>query len=645
MKNIYKFFFLVFLTGSLFSQNIPSTGLAPFVYNTEKPGIVFNIQSTSSRFFSYNSTSLTASQLFKYFGGSPFTFIGPVQPYFLGSGDQCGQGGNQAIYVIQQLSPYILFTVDTTTGALTNLGTITGINPAHSAGGITSLAWDASTNTAYVASTSITESEIYTLNLTTKVATPLGAAITNAPGIIALGCNPAGSLFAIDLVNDNLWKINKTNGTASLVGPLGMDANYGQDADFDPRDGLFYWAAIGTSNPANLRTIDTITGTSTMLAAFTGLNQVLATIIPGITGPPPLHDFSAGPFLGLQPTYPINVPTQIRARITNGGQSNETAVPIKFFVDGSQVGSSINLSLNAGQYDSVSFPWTPSAGGSHNIRIVSALSTDELRANDTVSATVLVLAGVYEPSVHNQCRNGLNKNILGNYTVYDTLVVSSLPPNNCQIVDVNVKIDTVYHTWDSDMQFSIVHLNTTVIIINHVGGGGDNFIHTVLNDSASTPIANGIAPFTGSYIPSNPLSAFNGYVGYGNVGGNWVLKILDDQGGDTGFLKAWCITIVYYTCEGGIHTITVPNYYALRQNYPNPFNPTTKIEYAIPRQGDTKITVYDILGRQVVVLVDEFKNPGIYTVDFDASQLSSGVYFYKMESGSFKDVKKMLVVK
>jgi len=57
------------------------------------------------------------------------------------------------------------------------------------------------------------------------------------------------------------------------------------------------------------------------------------------------------------------------------------------------------------------------------------------------------------------------------------------------------------------------------------------------------------------------------------------------------------------------------------------------------------MTVYDITGREVAVLVNEYKNPGIYSVDFNASSLSSGVYFYKMESGSFTDTKKMLILK
>ncbi len=627
------------------AQDAPSTGLAPFVYSTEKPSVVFNDLAATSRGFSYNSTSLTASTLIKYFLSTPgsATNIGSAQPYFLGSGDQCGPTGSQVIYVIQQLSPYSLYSVDTTTGALTDLGTITGINPAHSSGGITGLCWDATSNTAYVSSTSITESELYTFNLSTRVATPVGSAITNAPGIIALACNPGGTIFGIDLVNDNLWKFNKSNGTATLVGPLGMDANYGQDADFDPRDGILYWAAIGTSNTANLRTVDTTTGASTQIGLFTGQNQVLATTIPAVSGPPPQHDYAAGPFLGLQISYPIGTASNIRARITNVGQSNETSVPIKFFVDGAQVGSSINLSLNAGQNDSVSFAWTPSAGGTHNVRIIAALSTDNNRGNDTVSANVLVLAGTaYVGGATTVCRNGLNITIPDNTSIFDSLQVT-IPTWAFGIADVNAKIDTVFHTWDSDLSYTLSHGATSVGIITNVGGSGDNFIGTILNDSATTPIASGVAPFTGSFIPSSPLAAFNG-IG-ANPNGGWHLEIHDGAAGDTGILKAWCVTISYYTYVGGIGTITVPNYFALGQNYPNPFNPSTKIQYAIPRSANVSLIVYDILGRQVATLVNEFKNAGIYTLDFNASSLASGVYFYKIQAGTFSDTKKMLLVK
>jgi len=93
--------------------------------------------------------------------------------------------------------------------------------------------------------------------------------------------------------------------------------------------------------------------------------------------------------------------------------------------------------------------------------------------------------------------------------------------------------------------------------------------------------------------------------------------------------------------------------YLLEQNYPNPFNPTTKIRYTIPL-GETHrgasvqnvvLKVYDVLGNEVVTLVDEFKPAGNYEVEFNANRLASGVYFYRLTSGSFSDSKKLILLK
>lgn len=89
----------------------------------------------------------------------------------------------------------------------------------------------------------------------------------------------------------------------------------------------------------------------------------------------------------------------------------------------------------------------------------------------------------------------------------------------------------------------------------------------------------------------------------------------------------------------------VPNVYELAQNYPNPFNPVTKINFAIPKQGLVSLKVYDVLGREVANLVNEVKTAGTYIVDFDATNLSSGVYFYKLEVNGFTDVKRMMLIK
>ncbi len=85
--------------------------------------------------------------------------------------------------------------------------------------------------------------------------------------------------------------------------------------------------------------------------------------------------------------------------------------------------------------------------------------------------------------------------------------------------------------------------------------------------------------------------------------------------------------------------------YRLEQNYPNPFNPTTNITYILPKNERVSLKVYDILGREVATLVNEVKAAGAYTVPFNASNLASGVYFYKLQAGAFTQTKKMMLVK
>jgi len=105
-----------------------------------------------------------------------------------------------------------------------------------------------------------------------------------------------------------------------------------------------------------------------------------------------------------------------------------------------------------------------------------------------------------------------------------------------------------------------------------------------------------------------------------------------------------CFTMTTPLSAGSISNI-VPKEYSLSQNYPNPFNPVTKINFEIPKQGLVSLKIYDVLGREVRTLVNEVKSPGVYSIDFDGSELSSGVYFYRMESNGFTDIKKMLLVK
>ncbi len=108
----------------------------------------------------------------------------------------------------------------------------------------------------------------------------------------------------------------------------------------------------------------------------------------------------------------------------------------------------------------------------------------------------------------------------------------------------------------------------------------------------------------------------------------------------------------YYTAASVITSVREENYtpatvtnYELSQNYPNPFNPTTKIKYSVPQSGNVTLKVFDILGREVATLVDDVKQVGTYELSFDATGLSSGLYFYQFNASDYSITRKMMVIK
>ena len=138
------------------------------------------------------------------------------------------------------------------------------------------------------------------------------------------------------------------------------------------------------------------------------------------------------------------------------------------------------------------------------------------------------------------CRSGLNKPILDHQTTLDTILVT-LPPNS-RVLDINIRIDSVLHTYDSDLRFYLMHSGAGVSFIRNVGLGGDNFIFTNINDSAACAI------------------------------------------------------------------------------------------------GSSS-------GREIVEPVNELLKPGTYEIQWDASDLPSGIYYYRLETAYFRETKKMLLIK
>ncbi len=124
------------------------------------------------------------------------------------------------------------------------------------------------------------------------------------------------------------------------------------------------------------------------------------------------------------------------------------------------------------------------------------------------------------------------------------------------------------------------------------------------------------------------------------TGGGWVK-------GDLGLSDIQSIAMDPDAVAGAALQIAgqIPTAYILEQNFPNPFNPTTTIKFNLPHQSNILLTVYDVVGREVARLAEGVHQAGVFTVQFDASKISSGVYYYKLTAGTFSDIKKMLILK
>ena len=109
--------------------------------------------------------------------------------------------------------------------------------------------------------------------------------------------------------------------------------------------------------------------------------------------------------------------------------------------------------------------------------------------------------------------------------------------------------------------------------------------------------------------------------------------------------------IILRTTNGGVSFVEeqeiseIPTDYKLSHNYPNPFNPSTNIRYSIPQSSNIVIKVFDILGNEIETLVNEDKPVGTYEITWYAEKLSSGIYFYRLQAGSFVETKKMVLLR
>ncbi len=231
------------------------------------------------------------------------------------------------------------------------------------------------------------------------------------------------------------------------------------------------------------------------------------------------------------------------------------------------------------------------------------------------------------------------------YTEDDSLNIS----NTGKVADVKMFL-ALEHADLHDLQIYLFNPDgdSAMVWNQNYGELYCNSITTVFDDNSPDTLIDGRYIDFGPSV--KPFSSLNQAFSGKNSQGTWRLKIVDLNNGSTGYLYGWGLKVT--TATGINNKKLSPHRFELSQNYPNPFNPSTKIKYSIPNSPlpfgkglGVRLEVYDILGREVATLVNEKQRPGNYEVTFDGAKLSSGIYFYKLQAGSFVQTKKMILLK
>jgi len=200
--------------------------------------------------------------------------------------------------------------------------------------------------------------------------------------------------------------------------------------------------------------------------------------------------------------------------------------------------------------------------------------------------------------------------------------------------------NNIFRSTNRGMDFTSVFALPSPYLVN-------NFEFLNVNTGYATGSHKSAYDYCGGYIAKTTNAGLNWVVQTTNT--NLFLRDIHFLNENTGWVVGDSGLILKTTTGGTTFInnigIEIPSKYSLSQNYPNPFNPTTNIKFDVAKLSNVNIVVYDLTGREVQTLVNESLKPGTYETSFDGSQLSSGVYFYRMETSSFVETKKMLLIK
>ncbi|MEN8225042.1 MAG: M20/M25/M40 family metallo-hydrolase [Bacteroidota bacterium] len=233
------------------------------------------------------------------------------------------------------------------------------------------------------------------------------------------------------------------------------------------------------------------------------------------------------------------------------------------------------------------------------------------------------------------CSNTVPKPIDDMTYLYDTIIVDT----EGLVLDLDVQLDLT-HTYTGDVEIYLIAPGGEEIALSVAhGGSGDNYTGTTFDDEATSPVSQGTAPFTGSFIPDEPLSTFDNM----DMLGYWLLKIYDNAPNDEGMLTNWCLNFTYSDATG-IHFLQNAGL-VLHQNYPNPFNGETIFSFELPAPDHVNIVIFDMMGRTVDAITDQHFDAGTHSISWHAGNLPQGQYFYRIQTGQYVEVKSMMIAK
>lgn len=239
-----------------------------------------------------------------------------------------------------------------------------------------------------------------------------------------------------------------------------------------------------------------------------------------------------------------------------------------------------------------------------------------------------------DSSIQAMIHDWLDDNTLGvvDYSPFlsapDTAAPVSPPAN---VIKTDMGGGQVQITWNHNPEtdiagYHIYHGGFTGYSFTNVTDVGNDTSYTLTGVSFTDTIA--VTAYDRTYSPANELDSTIVIDNMTNGNESWYAYAVDTSA-----------TVV------SVHKKGTPDIYRLQQNYPNPFNPSTVISYQLPANSMVTLKVYDVLGREVETLVNERQNAGTHSITFDASTLPSGVYFYRLQAGTYSNTKKLLLLK